>query len=147
MNITSLRTMAVIGLILAGPALAQSSTDKTLKLSLPPQDIPAAPASAHVPQTAFSVTQASQPGVYYGDASGPPAHVQRRSCDDSTYNRARVHGSVGMGVVAGDGFGGNYQTGTVNISKAFGSCEHPSGGIRFSFGVEQGFMNGPRWGR
>ena len=65
-------------------------------------------------------------------------------CDDYSYNQPQMHGSVGMGVVGGNHFSGNYQTGTVNLSKAFGSCDHPSGGVSISIGGGTGHFNDRR---
>ena len=63
-------------------------------------------------------------------------------CDDSTYNQPQMRGSVGMGVVGGNHVSGNYQTGTVSLSKAFGSCDHPGGGVSISVGARNGNFHG-----
>lgn len=129
--------------LLAVPLWAQT-TGKPLNLKLPPGDIPAASSTAAKPA-------ASAPGVYYGDTSGrmgnndaTAAATTADDCDDYSYNQPQMHGSVGMGVVGGNHFSGNYQTGTVNISKAFGSCDHPSGGVSISIGGGTGHFNGRR---
>ncbi len=88
------------------------------------------------------------PGVYYGDTSGrmgdnDSADSQR--CDDSTYNKAQMHGSVGMGVVGGNHMSGSYQTGTVDITKNLGDCDHPTGAVSFSIGVGNGNFHGRGW--
>lgn len=149
--------------MLAASAWAQTAPPaKPLDLRLPPQSIPSAKsasaparatsaasaahpgsvAHAHVP----SRSQAAQPGVYYGDTSGTRADrdalTDVPTCDDSTYNQTQVHGSVGMGVVAGNHVSGNYQTGTINLSKALGSCDQPTGGVSISIGVGQGDFHG-----
>jgi len=143
-------------LVLATPALAQSTTGKPLNLELPPSDLPVAPASTHAgphPAGASSSARsaASQPGVYYGDTSGRTRVADAGNypppCDDSTYNQPQVHGSVGMGVVAGNHVSGNYQTGDVRYSQAFGSCEHPTGHMSISVGVGQGHFDGGHWRR
>src|SRR5512139_1075128 len=142
-----------LGLLLAS-ALATSaaaqSADRPLNLKLPPGAAPAASSSAAKPAAASTA-----PGVYYGDTSGstdaaiaanePPADT----CDDASYNKTQVHGSVGMGVVAGNHVSGHYQTGTVNLSKAFGDCDHPTGGVSISIGAGQGHFDhdGRRFGR
>jgi len=82
------------------------------------------------------------PGVYYGDHSNTTdASVAARNtptCDDSTYNNTQMHGSVDMGVVSGSHMGtGSYTGGTVTLSKAFGDCEHPTGGVSISIGGTQ----------
>ena len=85
------------------------------------------------------------PGTYYGDTSGAMGDTQAAvgaapavTCDDATYNQPQVHGSVTTGVVAGNHFSGNYTGGGVTLSQAFGSCEHPSGGMSISVGGTQG---------
>jgi hypothetical protein len=44
--------------------------------------------------------------------------------------------------MSGSHMSGNYQTGTVNITKAFGSCDHPSGGVSISVGAGRGHFHG-----
>ncbi|HET6432255.1 hypothetical protein [Dyella sp.] len=144
------RTLAVLlAGTLATSATAQSA-NRPLNLKLPPGAVPAASSSAAAPAAASTA-----PGVYYGDTSGttdaaiaanePPTDT----CDDATYNATQMHGSVGMGVVAGSRFSGNYQTGTVNLTKAFGDCDHPTGGVSISIGAGQGHFDhdGRRFGR
>lgn len=151
---------ACIAAALAASAWAQTPP-KPLNLELPPESIPAtggsapAHASSTAPAAAASVAKGtadrpdpSAPGVYYGDTSGRPARTdvaETSTCDDSTYNNTQVHGSVGMGVVAGNHVSGNYQTGTINFTKATGSCEHPTGGVSISIGVGQGDVHGRGW--
>ncbi len=89
----------------------------------------------------------SAPGVYYGDTSGRMGNTEvaregRPACDDSTYNQPQVHGSVGMGVVGGNHVSGNYQTGAVSVSRAFGSCDDPQGGVSFSISGGTGNFHG-----
>lgn len=138
MNIPRFLTALLIAL-LASPAWAQS-TAKPLNLKLPPGELPAASSTAAAPAH-------NAPGVYYGDTSGRMGNAEvasddRPDCDDSTYNQPQMHGSVGMGVMGGSHMSGNYQTGTVNISKAFGSCDEPSGGISISVGAGSGHFHG-----
>ncbi|MGA0586191.1 hypothetical protein ACO2Q2_03515 [Dyella sp. KRB-257] len=135
--------------LLALPAAAQTASPP-LNLKLPPSAAPAASSRAAKPATASTA-----PGVYYGDTSGSTdaglaAEADTADhCDDATYNDTQVHGSVGMGVVAGNHVSGNYQTGTVNLSKAFGDCDHPTGGMSISIGAGQGHFDrdGRRFGR
>ncbi|MBU6247304.1 MAG: hypothetical protein KGN77_06070 [Xanthomonadaceae bacterium] len=139
-----------LGLLLAG-ALATSaaaqSASRPLNLKLPPGAVPATGSS-----TARPAAASTAPGVYYGDTSGTTdagiaANAPADACDDATYNQPQVHGSVGMGVVAGNHLSGNYQTGTVSIHKAFGSCDHPTGGMSISIGAGKGhFDHDRRWG-
>ncbi len=135
---------ACLALLVCAPALAQSTRHKPLNLELPPQDIPATASSAHGKASATPVNPAAQPGVYYGDTSGRPPRRHLSTCDDATYNQAQVHGSVGAGVAAGNHVSGSYRYGTANLSKAFGSCAHPTGSIHLSVGVGTSTMNGPR---
>lgn len=135
---------ALLATALVAPAWAQS-TGKPLNLKLPPSDLPQASASVAAPAQSKSVSNVpggDSPGVYYGDTSGRTYADndtnERSACDDSTYNKAQLHGSVGMGVVAGDHFGGSYQGGEANLSKRFGSCDDPSGGISISVGGSSG---------
>ena len=157
---------ALLATLLAASAWAQS-TSQPLNLKLPPGEVPAANSTAAVPAhdatatptgvapaasmaTASSATinqRRDPPGVYYGDTSGRMGNTEvardtRPECDDSTYNQPQVHGSVGMGVASGSRFSGNYQTGTVNVTKAFGSCDEPSGGISISVGAGTGHFHG-----
>ena len=130
---------ALLATLLAAPAWAQS-TAQPLNLKLPPSDLPAASSTAAAPAH-------DAPGVYYGDTSGRMGNTEvardtRPECDDSTYNQPQVHGSVGMGVAGGSRFSGNYQTGTVNVTKAFGSCDDPGGGISISVGAGTGDFHG-----
>lgn len=136
--------------LLAGVAFAQTGTAPlntrlpTPPNDLPPSSLPATSATAPVP--------ASAPGVYYGETSGAISHprdeqlADARRCDDSTYDKPQVHGSVGMGVMSGSRhMSGNYQSGAVSVTKNLGSCDDPKGAVNFSIGVSQGHFNGGRW--
>ena len=134
---------AALATMLTTVAWAQTPA-KPLNLKLSPNDIPAASSSTPAPAAS---TRNNAPGVYYGDTSGrlgndEVASDSRRDCDDYSYNQPQVHGGVGMGVVSGSHVSGNYQTGTVNLSKAFGSCDHPAGGISISVGTGTGNFHG-----
>ena len=123
--------------LLAQPAWAQDA-GKPLNLKLPPGELPASPTTTAKPT-------ASTPGVYYGDHSGRTAADDEATladnCDDATYNQPQVHGSVGMGVMSGSHLDGSYQQGMVNLSKAFGSCDHPTGGVSVSIGTSSGHFH------
>jgi hypothetical protein len=140
--------IALTASLLATAALAQNS-GRQLNLKLPPQnDLPPSDLPAHSASTAKPASNA--PGVYYGDTSGRMSDTgehsaSARHCDDSTYNQAQMHGSVGMGVMAGNHMSGNYQTGTVSITKNLGDCDHPTGAVNFSIGVGQGRFHGRGW--
>ncbi|MEO8811041.1 MAG: hypothetical protein ABI386_12430 [Rhodanobacter sp.] len=127
---------ALLAVLLTTSAWAQSAA-RPLNLKLPPSQLPASSSSSADSSSNTAASASSAPGVYYGDTSGRMGNTEvatgaRAACDDSTYNKAQVHGSVGMGVVGGNHISGNYQTGSVSVSKAFGSCDDPSGGINFS---------------
>ncbi|HEX7814879.1 hypothetical protein [Dyella sp.] len=150
---------ALVSTLIAAGAMAQSASKAPLNLKLPndmpPSSVPASSSTAPKPAssstTANTAPSASSnstrpkdaPGVYYGDTSGRIYHdedrvvAERQDCDDATYNNTQVHGSVGMGVVSGSHFGGNYQTGDISFSKRTGSCDHPTGGVSVNIGVGQ----------
>jgi hypothetical protein len=133
-------------------AAAAQSTDKPLNLKLPPSDIPAAsataPASASTSANANAAAHAKDPpGTFYGDHSGRMTVADETPadhCDDATYNQPQMHGSVETGVVGGSHIrGGSYQAGGVTLSQAFGSCDHPTGGVSISVqGVNNNFNHG-----
>lgn len=148
---------------LATAAVAQ---EKPLNLKLPADYVPAPassaapPAAAPVPADA-PVTKSGEsvavtpsrpkdpPGTYYGDTSGRMTGTDVEDdgprCDDATYNKPQVHGSVSTGVVsASHGGSGSYQAGAVSLSQAFGSCEHPTGGVSISVGGGTGHFGGGR---
>ncbi len=138
----------ILGLLLAcalATSAAAQSADRPLNLKLPPSATPAANSS-----TARPAAASTAPGVYYGDTSGTTdaAIAANESpadtCDDATYDTPQMHGSVGMGVVAGNHVSGNYQTGTVNLSTAFGDCHHPTGGMSISIDASQGHFEHDR---
>lgn len=128
----------VPALLYVGLAHAQS-TAKPLNLKLPPSDLPAASTSTARPSS-------SAPGVYYGDTSGRTEaddSLVLDHCDDATYNDPQVHGSVGTGVVSGSHGGtGSWNGASVNISKALGSCDHPTGGVSFSVSGSNSHFHG-----
>ena len=149
MNIKRL-LVAVAASLLAATAWAQT-TGKPLNLKLPPGDLPATSSTA--PKPAVPKTAGDAPGVYYGDTSGRMGNTEpvaeAPDCDDSTYNKPQVHGSVGTGIVTGSHMGtGNWNAGQVSVSQAFGSCDEPSGGISISVGGSHGhFPDYDRRGR
>lgn len=123
----------LLATLLAAPAWSQNA-GKPLNLKLPPGDLPAASSTSAAPGR-------DAPGVYYGDTSGrmgnnePAVADTADDCDDYSYNRPQLHGSVGMGVMSGRHVDGSYRRGTVSLSKAFGSCAHPTGGFSLSIGT------------
>jgi hypothetical protein len=165
MKITCCVVALFAGMIVAS-AVAQS-LPQPLNLKLPPEPMPAqnaAPArstsansgaafSAAAVDTANASTEPSlQLGVDYDnaqvdydDAHGNVDYAQasaRPKCDDASYGQPQVHGDMTVGVVGGNRVSGNYQAGTVNVTKAFGSCDHPTGGASISISVGQGNFNG-----
>ncbi len=157
---TACTTALLAACLLSATAWAQSS-GAPLNLKIP-ANVPAAPASTATPvvtdagRAASGTTAAAPapqasggnsayakdpPGTYYGDTSGrlgdsqaalgqPPAVT----CDDATYNQPQVHGEVGMGVMSGRHVSSSYTGGGVTLSQAFGSCQHPTGGMSISVG-------------
>lgn len=129
----------------AAPATAATPTDAS-RASGANRGTAAAPANATAQANAQSGSHASDPpGTYYGDTSGALGDTQAavsaepaQTCDDATYNQAQVHGEVGMGVVSGSHMSGSYTGGAVTLSQAFGSCEHPTGGMSITVGGTQG---------
>jgi hypothetical protein len=54
-----------------------------------------------------------------------------------------VHGSAEVGVAGGNHVSGNYQSGVIHVTKAFGSCDAPTGGVGVSIGVTKEDFNSP----
>lgn len=105
--------------------------------------------SSVTPSSAVAGTADVQPGLGHDDRDAGSAYADRTAnagCDDATYGQPRVHGDVTVGAVGGNHVSGNYQSGTVNVSKAFGSCDHPAGGASVSISVGRGNFNGRRRG-
>ena len=147
---------ALAASLLVTAAWAQSA-NQPLNLKLPTNGYQGYPASSSTAaQPASSSTSASHnksavtvnghsaassaPGVYYGDTSGRRGNDEAAVpvCDDSTYNKTQVHGSVGMGVVSGSHIGtGSYQSGNVSMVQNTGSCDHPTGSVGISIGVSR----------
>lgn len=154
------RLAAFLAGLLAASACAQSAP--RLNLRLPPdnsdESASAAPsprgneASDGSPSTAADASTpaaSSTPGVPYSDPGTLPRNPEAAvlpKCDDATYGQAEVHGSTTVGVVAGKRVSGNYQSGAVNVSKAFGSCDHPTGGVSITVDVGRGNFSGRRHG-
>jgi hypothetical protein len=146
MNIKRL-SIALAASLLVTTAWAQS-TGKPLNLKLPPSDAPPSDVPAPSSSSKKPASSSTAPGVYYGDTSGRIENDTSVAdgtpeCDDSKFNQAQMHGSVSTGVVsASHGGSGSWSGGEVNISKAFGSCDHPTGGISISVGGETGHFHG-----
>lgn len=125
--------------IVAAPVWAQTSTlDLKLPADAAPETTAAQPANAAAP--ADATAHAAAPELPTMRDDGANSH-ERPACDDRTYGQPQVHGSVGMGVVAGNRVSGNYETGNVQVSKAFGSCDDPKGIVSVSVDVGQGNFN------
>ena len=116
-----------------------------------------AEAPAAVTATALSPTNATPTEGRYdevanrmvdaADAANRPVDGQeagKPACDDAAYAQPQVHGSVGMGVVAGNRVSGNYQTGGLHVAKALGSCDHPTGEVSLSIDVGRGSFGNSR---
>lgn len=137
--------VACAAIFAATPALAQSSPAKPLNLNLPLQLTPSAASTTHGAAKFAPASTRRQHGARPDDTRGTdiqPPYAYLPACNDKAYKRARVFGSAGLGAFSGSHIEGNYQTGTVGIAKALGSCDHPSGGITFSFGFGRETING-----
>lgn len=141
------------GCLCAAAAWAQQPA-QPLNLQLPPGMVPAAASTsasppANLPSHDAHGNPTSAPGVYYGNHSGRAGNVDQRvatqRCDDSTYNQPQTHGSVSMGVMGGNHVSGNYQSGTISVTKNLGDCEHPTGNVGFSISVGQSRLHGRGW--
>ena len=128
---------------------APASSAKTASTAAVPAPAPATvqpppanatPPDAHYDETANQIVDAADSANRPLDAadSGKP------TCDEAAYAQPQVHGSVGMGVVGGNHISGNYQTGSVQVRKNLGSCDHPTGGVSLSIDVGRGNFGGSR---
>jgi hypothetical protein len=162
---TSRYLIASLASTLAVSAWAQS-TPLPLNLSLPPKSATTTAPAAAAPAkdanksaiAAVTTTAASTPALQNPPPSGTQYDANANAivdaadsraltgCDDAAYSQPRIHGSIGMGVVAGNHVNGNYQTGNVNMTKALGSCDHPTGMVGLSISVGQGRFNGRNYG-
>jgi hypothetical protein len=149
------RYLLVVVASVAAPAWAQSAP-QSLNLKLPPGTVSAqsaTPEPAKEPASASAAAPALPAPmlpIVYDDDDGDLQASGAKACDDKTYGQPQVHGSIGMGIVAGSHVSGNYQTGTVQVTKALGSCDDPTGYLGLSISVGQGNFNhrhrGARWG-
>ncbi|MGA9332788.1 MAG: hypothetical protein WBV39_00740, partial [Rudaea sp.] len=118
---TSLGLFALIASLPMTSTWADSAP-KALNLNLPPASMTAesptaAPAKSKTTnvaktitaQSASSIRQASssatQPNVHYDAAANAivdAADSRHSACDDANFGKPQVHGSIGMGVVAGN---------------------------------------------
>lgn len=145
-------TLALAALLLVSTGAMAQDASRPLNLKLPPDYVPASSVTAGAPRggdESVAVTSSrpkDPPGTYYGDTSGRMADTaiadDEPRCDDATYNKPQVHGSVSTGVMSGShGRSGDFQSGVVNLSQAFGSCDHPTGGVSISVGGGTGHFN------
>jgi len=151
--------------VMAASACAQSAT-QPLNLKLRPESVPAESTSpAPVQGNNEEVAPVTSPAADASSPTAEPAQMQPRAqyagpyrmsenpeasaarkCDDATYTQPQIHGDVTAGVVAGNHVSGNYQSGVVYVSKAFGSCDNPTGNVGISIGAGQGNFSGHRHG-
>jgi hypothetical protein len=148
--------VATIGLICALPMQASAQSSQPLDLKLPTDNamVDAADAEAGRDGSVASGAAAPQahkpnpyplPSAFYYDDPNPRNHTAAApSCDDASYNQPQVHGSVGVGVLGGNGVSGNYQTAVVNATKTLGSCGNPTGTVGVSVGVSKDTYKGSR---
>ena len=121
-------------------ATSTAAVPSAAAATVQPPSANSAPPDTHYNETANQIVDAADSANRPLDAadSGKP------TCNDAAYAQPQVHGSVGMGVVAGNHISGNYQTGSVQVTKNLGSCDHPTGGVSLSIDVGQGNFNGSR---
>jgi hypothetical protein len=97
-----------------------------------------APTVAESSARADASNKYPMPSAFHYDDPNPRNHAAAApACDDATYNQPQVHGSLGAGIVGGKHVSGNYQTGTVNVTKALGTCENPAGVVSVSVSVSK----------
>lgn len=123
----------------ASTSTATPAASATTQSASAPAPHPTAPTATPQANTGNSGYAKDPPGTYYGDTSGRLGDSQAAlsqqpavTCDDATYNQPQMHGAVGMGVMSGKHVSGSYTGGAVTLSQAFGSCEHPTGGMSIS---------------
>ena len=140
--------VACIAIFAAAPALAKSTPAKPLNLNLPLQF--SRPSASATHGTA-KPTPTSKPKPHVANPARtwkppvPPPYAFMPACNNKAYKKPHMFGSAGIGVFSGSDIEGNYETGTVSVAKALGSCSHPSGGITFSLGFGRETINGPGW--
>ena len=121
-------------------ATSTAAVAATAAATVQPQAANSTTPDAHYDETANRIVDAADSANRRVDA----ADSDRPTCDEAAYAQPQVHGSVGMGMVAGNHISGDYQTGSVQVTKNLGSCDHPSGGLSLSVDVGRGNFNGSR---
>lgn len=144
------RPFVILFIGAAAPAWAQSSSPP-LSLQLPAsveaaQSSPAPEANANPDAAASTTATPGAPSLPapYDEPYGTRRDAAQKGCDDATYGEPQVHGNVGMGVAAGSHASGNYQTGTITVTKALGSCDDPKGIVSASITVSKSNVNSRR---
>ena len=129
--------------LLSLSAWAQSSP-QPLDLKLPADNAAVDAADVEAARQGASVSPSSaMPSAFHYDDPNPRNRTAPGpGCNDAIYNQPQVHGSAEVGVVGGNHVSGNYQSGVVHVTKAFGSCDAPTGDVSVSVGVTKGDFNG-----
>ena len=146
------RLLPALLLGVVAPAWAQSSS-APLNLQLPADSVPvqstlASPAQASEPENpAMTSAPDAMPPYVYAETYGSRRDAAAKACDDRTYGQPQIHGSVDMGVAAGNHVSGNYQAAGIAMTKALGSCDDPKGLVGVSINVEQSNGNHRHPGR
>ena len=137
-------TTISIASLLPLSAFAQSSP-QPLDLKLPTDNAAVDAADVETARQGGSVAPSSaMPSAFHYDDPNPRNRAaQAPPCSDATYTQPQVHGSAEVGVAGGNHVSGNYQSGVVHVTKAFGSCDAPTGDVSVSIGVTKGDSNGP----
>jgi len=130
--------------LLSLSAWAQSSP-QPLDLKLPADNAAVDAADVEAARQGASVSPSSaMPSAFHYDDPNPRNRTaQGPGCNDAIYNQPQVHGSAEVGVVGGNHVSGNYQSGVIHVTKAFGSCDAPTGGVGVSIGVTKEDFNNP----
>ena len=118
-----------------GESPTTTATKSTAKVALAPDQ------QSSITSTQRAISSATPANMHYDAAANAivdAADSHKATCDDANYGKPQIHGDIGMGVVAGNHVSGNYQTGTFNVTKATGSCDHPTGSMGLSISVGRG---------
>jgi len=137
-------TIGFLG-VLSMSAWAQSSP-QPLDLKLPADNAAVDAADVEAARQGADVQPSSpaMPSAFHYDDPNPRNRMaQAPPCNDAAYTQPQVHGSVEAGVVGGNHVSDNYQSAVVHVTKAFGNCEAPTGGVGISIGVTKGDFNSP----
>jgi hypothetical protein len=143
-------TRMIIALLfcVAEPVLAQSSSS-SLNLQLPSSATSQQTSAISEPKPAPEPSATTDTGssntanlpAPYDTTYGDRRDAVENACDDKTYSKPQVHGSVGIGVAASKRASANSETTELDVSKPLGSCDDPKGNISASIRVTKSNVN------